>query len=132
MAIKRGDNFKGFAMRVGIVHTASELEAFDTLGPSARQALRDSPIKWLATAIVLQIREAEEQYRQKLPEHMREGFYLDLQNPDLDRNIARGLMQQSVQQLLKDRSPEDAELGIKPLRRRDESSQVRRANYRGR
>lgn len=119
--LKRGDNCKGFDTRMGAVNGLDELEAFDALGPNARQAIRDAPVKWLATAIVIQIKEAEKQYGP-----------MDLQNPDLDRNIARGIMLQSMQLLMKDRSFEDAELGIKPLRRRREPAQIRRANYRGR
>lgn len=124
--IKRGDNAKGFDINVGRVDLDTEFESMDQLGPNARQALRDSPIKWLAYAIVKQIAEAEEEIRAKLPEDQRENFSLDLQHPDLDRNIARGIMLQSMQTLLKDRSNEDAAAGIVPLR----SKRLRRRVYR--
>ena len=119
----RGDTNNGFKETVRNVRVTAvdEFDAFDQLGPCTRQALRDSPLPWLAVAIVSQLRDEEYRLRQSNPD-----FYLDLGNPDLDRNIARGLMMQSMQVMLRDRSREDAELGIKPLRPR----RTLRADYR--
>lgn len=118
MKYKRGDNAKGFGIQIGEAASIDELEAFDLLGPMTRQALRDSPIKWLAIAIVQQIQEAEEAIKAKLPEWQRPLFSLDLQDPALDRNIAAGIVDQSKAAISQDRSREDAELGVRPLRPR--------------
>lgn len=111
----RGDTNNGFKETVRNVRVTAvdEFDAFDQLGPCTREALRDSPLPWLAIAIVKQLQHEEARLRLINPD-----FYLDLKNPDLDRNIARGLTMQSLQVMLRDRSREDAELGIKPLRPR--------------
>jgi len=116
--MKRGDNFKGFDAPVMALNGEQELEAFDKLGPCTRQAMRDSPIKWSAAAIIIQIEHEQERVRALLPEFQRVLFKIDLKDPDLDRNIARGIMLQAMQILMRDRSREDAELGIRPLRAR--------------
>jgi hypothetical protein len=119
--VKRGDNNKGFYLPhgVAITPTQEELDAFDQLGPIARQAMRDSPIKWSAAAILQQVRDEEARIRATLPDGQKELFIgFDLQNPDFDRNIARGVAMQSIQIVAQDRSKEDALASIVPLRPR--------------
>jgi hypothetical protein len=125
--MKRGTN-NGFRETVltARVSGAEEYEAYDQLGPCTRQMLRDSPLPWLAFAIVKQLRDEEDRIRQSLPEWQRDSFHIDLKDPQLDRNIARGIMTQSMQVMQRDRSEEDARLGMQPLRLR----RTLRADYR--
>lgn len=108
------------------VSSADEYEAYDQLGPCTRQVLRDSPLPWLAFAIVKQIRDEEDRIRKNLPEWQRDSFHIDMKDPRLDRNIAAGIMGQSMKVMQRDRSEEDARLGMQPLRPR----RTLRADYR--
>ena len=123
------DTNNGHKETVRTFQVSAEVEfaAFDQLGPLTRQTLRDSPLPWLAYAIVKQIRDEEARLMAQMPEWQRSNFHLDLKNPQLDRNIANGILQQSAQVLLRDRSPEDTKLGMQPLRpRRTVRSDYRR------
>jgi hypothetical protein len=97
-----------------------EFDAFDQLGPMLRTALCDSPIKSSSVAIVQQIQEKNEQIR---IENDRRRVYgmpparlLDPKDPQLDAYLARAFLAMNAQNLMKDRSEEDAMLGIKPIR----------------
>ena len=95
---------------------SDEMNALDQLGPLTRQAIYDSPIRYSAGAVLKQIRDYEEQQRKLVPEMFRSRFCIDPRHQDIDRAVADGLVKNSVEIVLRDRSEVDAMLGVKPLR----------------
>jgi hypothetical protein len=92
-----------------------EMNALDQLGPLARQVIYDSPIRYSAGAVLKQLRDYEESERQKLPPEIRHLVHLNPRDPKIDAAIAKGLVDDSIKTMLKDRSEQDAMLGVKPL-----------------
>lgn len=114
----RGDltNDGGHVIRMFESPNGDEMEALDTLGPLTRAMIYDSPIRFSAAAILKQFRDFEEKQRAKFPEHVRHRFHLDPADPRLDQMIAEQLPGQSLETIRKDRSEEEAQAGVKPLR----------------
>ena len=109
-------NDGGHVIRMFTAPKGDEMEALDTLGPLTRAMIHESPIRFSAAAILKQFRDFEEKQRAKFPERVRDRFHLDPQDPRLDRMIAEQLPEQSLETIRKDRSEEDAQAGIRPLR----------------
>jgi hypothetical protein len=96
---------------VGSVTIAAEVAAYEELGPVTRRMIDGCPMKILAYPIVQDIRKFEEEQRIKLK---RPDLTLNLQDPKLDSNIARGLLEKNFELMSKD-NPALAEMGLKPL-----------------
>lgn len=76
-----------------------EFAAHDQLGPLARATLRDAPIKILAATLVANVRQAG----------------MDPARPDVDERVAEALRAWIRGQLMAERGPLDADLGLRPL-----------------
>ena len=121
----RSTNDGGHAIELAVHSPDEEMAALDALGPVTRQAIYDSPIRYSALPILKQVLDFEEEQRQKLPEHLRAAFRIDPKDPRLDLNIARDLREDSLKTILKDRSAEDANAGVIPLRARYSVKSIR-------
>jgi hypothetical protein len=109
-------NDSGHDIRILIAGTAAdEMNAMDQLGPLTRRAIHNAPIRYAALAIMMQIREVENQQRARFPEHVRHLVHIDPKDPKLDANIAHGLREDSIATVLRDRSQFDADIGVKPI-----------------
>lgn len=95
--------------------SADEMDALDQLGPMARQVIYDAPIRYSAGAVLKQLRDYEESERQKMPPEIRHLVRLDPRDPRIDAAIAKGLVEDSIKTILKDRSEQDAKSGVMPL-----------------
>lgn len=104
-------NDGGHLIRIYHGPRQDEMAALDSLGPLTRAMIHQSPIRFSAAAILQQFREFEEKQRARFP-----GLNLDPKDPRLDRMIAEQLPMQALDAIRKDRSEEDAQVGIKPLR----------------
>ena len=96
------DNIGDCKGAVVVVPYDLEAEAFDALGPQVRAVLNDSPIKILAYPIFQECKAAG----------------LDPLDPKLDAMAAANIRAGACGVVLRDRSPEDARLGMRPLRAR--------------
>lgn len=96
-----------------------EFEAFDQLGPCVQQALRDGPIKSSSIAILGQVNAKNQEIEQNNEVRRRHGMptlrLLDPKDAVLDMHLARGFLTLNVQNIMKDRSEEDAMRAIKPI-----------------
>lgn len=108
-------NDGGHKMGVVIGSLAEEMAALESLGPLTRAAIANSPIRYCAFGILRQIRSTEEQIRNRFPPAAWHRIHLDPKEPNLDLSIAEGLKQDSLMTIRRDRSEEDALLGIKPM-----------------
>lgn len=113
MTAKRGDNAGNHKGIVGRVDAIFEMECFEQLGPMARQAIVESPLKVLAAPIVIDIRKFEEELREKKKDP---ELVLDLQSPRLDASVANGIRSDSLRVVCIDRNEQDARDGMRPLR----------------
>lgn len=104
--LKRGDNIGNAKARVALVPLQTEMEAVDKLGPRARFAIVNNPLKFTAAQLVADIEAAAAE----------RGQVWDLQNPRLDRMIAEGIVKDTLMTLLRDRSEIDARSGLNPLK----------------
>jgi hypothetical protein len=102
MVVKRGDNTGSFKVLQATTPVEEEMAALEKLGRNSRQSLYDAPMKISALSILNDIVSA--------------GY--DPKDPDIDRFVSRGIMVESMRVIMRDRSKEDAELGVRPLRRR--------------
>lgn len=91
-----------------VVSFADEMMAFEQLGPRARRALDEAPIKILAAPVVAQVRALE----------AAKGQAFDMQDPELDRLLARGIAENALRFIAVDRGPDDVALGMTPMRPR--------------
>lgn len=108
----RGQNVGGHQVAHIRTTGVEELEALDQLGRRTRDALHNAPLKISAVGILSQVRQHN----------------LDPQDPDIDGAVARGIVIESIKTVAKDRSIEDANLSVKPIRRiprRGQSSRYR-------
>lgn len=95
-----------------------EMNALDALGPLTRQMIHNMPLRWSALAITRQIQDFEDKQRLKFPEHVRHLFKIDPKDPRFDQMVADQLVEQALDAVRKDRSEEDAQMGVTPLRAR--------------
>lgn len=106
-----------------------ELAALDDLGPLTRAAICNAPLGVLAYSIVSQVVgvndkiHAENIQRAALDMPLRP--YLDPKDPRLDFNLAKGVKQHQFNLLAADRTPEDAQMGLVPLRGRPSPKSMR-------
>jgi hypothetical protein len=96
------DNVGDCKGQIAVIPYDVEILAFDSLGPLVRAALNDSPVKILAFPIVQELL----------------GLGLNPCDPRIDAMAAHNLRVGARNVLLKDRSMEDAQLGMRPLRAR--------------
>jgi hypothetical protein len=106
MATKRGDNVGSSAAIIGRVDSRFEMECYEQLGPLSRQAINEAPLKILAAPIVIDIKKFFEEKK----------IDFDLHAQKLDASIAKGIRGDTLRTILKDRTEQDALLGMKPLR----------------
>jgi hypothetical protein len=111
-----------------------ELAALEDLGPLTRRAICESPLPTLAVSIVEQIIdindkiEAENKLRQERGLPLR--GYVDPKNPELDRRLAIGVVENVFKIIagdeeLGDRALDWAKMGVRPLIARPSSKTAR-------
>ena len=81
-------NDGGHVIKVFMGTTADEMNALEQLGPIARKAIYDSPIRYAASAVLEQLREYEKELQEKAPPNF--VVRLDPKDPRLDAAIAHG------------------------------------------
>lgn len=94
--LKRGDNQGDYKALVVAVAAQDEMNAMEQLGRKTRMALCNAPMKFAAVSILSDLQSA--------------GY--DPKDPIIDGFIARGVQVEGLKTLMRDRSPEDANLGI--------------------
>jgi hypothetical protein len=92
-----------------------EMAALEQLGPLTRCAIYDSPIRFSAVPILQQLREFEAEALKRIPQNKRHLYCINFAEPQFDRSIADGVLEEARKFILKDRSEYDANIGIKPL-----------------
>ena len=106
-------NDGGHVIDIFMGSTADEMAALDQLGPLTRQAIYNSPIRYAATPVLQQVRDYEKELQAKAPPNF--VVRLDPKDPRLDAALAKGLIQRSIEIVMKDRSEQDAKAGVVPL-----------------
>lgn len=97
-----------------------EMAALDDLGPRTRWAIRNSPLPILAYSITSQFVELNDRIEKENQERAAAGRplrpYVDPRDDELDRRIAKGVMESQAQLLLDDGVQiQDVNSGLKPL-----------------
>lgn len=85
-----------------------EMLAYEFLGPACRKVIDDGPIKISAVKILEQIHALRD----------KNGNEADPRDPRIDHAIAQGIVVNSAQIIMRDRTEQDARDGLKPLRAR--------------
>lgn len=119
MALKRGDNVNHHNVMYLRSSAMEEFEAFEALGPAMQGVLRDGPIKSSAIAVLQNITDKNAELELKNETRAKFGEpplkLLDPRDPILDAYLARAFLQLNAQAIMKDRTPEFAQMGIVPL-----------------
>lgn len=125
MVVRRLNNGRGVpAGTLGGVPELLELAALEDLGPLTRRAICESPLPTLAYSIVSQVIEIndkiEAENMQRAERDLPQLKYVDPKEPELDRRLAIGVVENNFKMIagdveLGDRAVEWAKMGARPL-----------------
>lgn len=130
MVLRRGSNSGiGTPGAHALVLGEEEVAAMEDLGPKTRHAIDNAPLKMLATSIVSQVIDINDKIYEENQQRAQQGLpqrrYLDPKDPQLDENLARGVISYNLDLLQRDRSIGDAMAGVIPLHGRPSPKSIR-------
>lgn len=120
--VKKNNNGRAAGVNTGFASIDEEFAALEDLGPKCRHALTAGPMPVLASKIVEQIIDYNDQVEAENEQLAAQGLqprrrYLDPKDPQLDEALAKGVLQCHLETMLKDgiSDLERATSGMKPL-----------------
>lgn len=127
--LHRGNNAKTQPGQQGAIPVELELAALDDLGPKTRFAICNAPLGTLAYAVIDQVIKRNDKIEAENILRAEQGLtqrpYIDPKDPRLDEFMAKHILSTNFQLLLKERSIEDAQAGIIPMRGRQSPKSLR-------
>lgn len=108
-------NDGGHSVIVLIGPTNLEMAALEQIGPKARRAIRDAPLRISAQPILQQLKEFEQEQLKRIPPEVRQNYRMNFADPVFDEFVARGIREEARNMLMNDCSEQDANLGVTPL-----------------
>lgn len=127
--MRRGSNA---ARQPGVtdrVPAVIEMAALEDLGPKTRYVICNSPLGMLATAIVDQVTnkndEIEKENEQRAAQGLPQRPYIDPKDPSVDHFLAKQILEHNFELISKDRSFADARAGLTPMTGRQSPKSLR-------
>lgn len=108
-------NDGGHVIELFIGTIEDEMAALEALGPLARRAICESPVRISAQPILKQLQEFEKKQLEKITENIRHYYRINFADPQFDGYVARGITEDARKTLLKDCTEQDANTGVVPM-----------------